>query len=58
MVLVGTDDILTVPANSVLIAEKIPGAWFVQIKGGGHVMMMQYPEKFSNIVYAFLGPET
>jgi pimeloyl-ACP methyl ester carboxylesterase len=54
MVLVGTDDVLTVPANSILIAEKIPAAWLVQIKGGGHAMMMQYPDKFSNIVDTFL----
>jgi pimeloyl-ACP methyl ester carboxylesterase len=54
MVLVGTDDVLTVPANSILITEKIPGAWLVQIKGGGHAMMMQYPEKFTNVVTTFL----
>lgn len=54
MVLVGTDDILTVPANSIIMAEKIPGSWLVQIKGGGHAMMMQYPEKFFNIVDTFL----
>lgn len=50
MVLVGTDDVLTVPANSILMAEKIPGSWLVQIKGGGQAMMMQYPDKFTNIV--------
>lgn len=54
MVLVGTDDILTVPANSILMAEKIPASWLVQIKGGGHAVMMQYPDKFSKIVYTFL----
>lgn len=54
MVLVGTDDVLTVPANSILMAEKIPGSWLVQIKGGGHAMMMQYPDKFTNIVDTFL----
>jgi pimeloyl-ACP methyl ester carboxylesterase len=54
MVLVGTDDVLTAPANSILITEKIPAAWLIQIKGGGHAMMMQYPEKFSNIVDTFL----
>jgi len=54
MVLVGTDDVLTTPANSILIAEKIPAAWLIQIRGGGHAMMMQYPEKFSNIVDTFL----
>jgi pimeloyl-ACP methyl ester carboxylesterase len=54
MVLVGTDDVLTTPANSILMTEKIPGAWLIQIRGGGHAMMMQYPEKFSNIVDTFL----
>lgn len=54
MVLVGTDDVLTAPANSILITEKIPAAWLIQIKGGGHAMMMQYPEKFTNMVDTFL----
>lgn len=54
MVLVGTDDVLTVPANSIQIAEKIPGSWVIQIKGGGHAMMMQYPDKFTKIVDTFL----
>lgn len=54
MVLVGTDDVLTVPANSIQIAEKIHGSWVIQIKGGGHAMMMQYPDKFTKIVDTFL----
>jgi hypothetical protein len=27
-------------ANSVRMAEKIPGSWLVQIKGGGHGLML------------------
>ena len=54
LVIVGTDDNLTVPANSLLMTGKIPGAWLVQIKGGGHGLMFQYPEVFSNIVLTFL----
>lgn len=54
MVLVGTNDSLTVPANSLILTEKISGAWLVQIKGGGHGVMIQYPEEFSNIVLTFL----
>ena len=54
LIIVGTDDILTVPANSLLITENIPGAWLVQMKGGGHALMLQYPEKFSNVVLTFL----
>lgn len=49
-----TDDIIRPPANSLMLAEKIPGAWLVQIKGGGHGVMYQYPNKFSRIVLTFL----
>lgn len=56
LIIVGTDDILTVPTNSLLLTENIPGAWLVQMKGGGHGLMLQYPEKFSNVVLTFLEP--
>jgi hypothetical protein len=45
-------------ANSLMIAEKIPGAWFVQIKDAGHGLMNQYPDKFSYVVSAFLEGES
>jgi pimeloyl-ACP methyl ester carboxylesterase len=54
LVIVGTDDAATPAANSLSMAELIPGSWFVQIKGGGHGLMYQYPEQFSNIVKTFL----
>ena len=54
LVIVGTDDVVTPPANSLLITERIPGAWLVQIKGAGHGLMYQYPEKFSSILITFL----
>jgi pimeloyl-ACP methyl ester carboxylesterase len=54
MILVGTDDVITVPENSIFMASKIPGAWLVQMESGGHAVMMQYPEKFSSIVDIFL----
>jgi pimeloyl-ACP methyl ester carboxylesterase len=54
LVIAGTDDILNPPANPLLIAEQIPGAWLVQMKGGRHGLMYQYPEKFSSIVLTFL----
>jgi hypothetical protein len=28
--------------------QKISGAWLVEIKGGGHGLMYQYPEKFDS----------
>src|ERR671918_1083209 len=54
LVIVGTDDIWTPDANSLMIAERIPGAWLVQIKDAGHGLMYQYPDKFSNVISTFL----
>jgi pimeloyl-ACP methyl ester carboxylesterase len=54
LVIVGTDDAATPAPNSLRMAELIPGAWFVQINGGGHGLMYQYPEQFSSIVETFL----
>jgi len=54
LLITGTDDILMPPENSFIIAQQIPGAWLVQLKGGGHGVMYQYPEKFSRIVLTFL----
>jgi pimeloyl-ACP methyl ester carboxylesterase len=54
LVIVGTNDIVRPPTNSLMIAEKIPGAWLVQIKGGGHGVMSQYPEQFTAVLETFL----
>jgi len=54
LVIVGTDDVIVPPAYSLPLVEKIPGAWLVQIKGGGHGLMYQYPEKLSTIILTFL----
>jgi pimeloyl-ACP methyl ester carboxylesterase len=51
---VGTDDAATPAPNSLQMAELIPQAWYVQINGGGHGLMYQYPEQFSSIVETFL----
>ena len=54
LLITGTDDVLTPPQNSLIIAEQIPGAWVVQLKEGGHGVMYQYPEIFSRILLTFL----
>ena len=54
LVIDGASDIITPSANSLLIAEKIPGAWLIQINGAGHGLMYQYPQRFSNIIKTFL----
>ena len=32
LIIVGTYDAVTLPINSVRLAQKIPGAWLIQIK--------------------------
>ena len=54
LVLVGTDDTWTPAANSLMIAEKVPAAWLIQIRDAGHGLMYQLPDKFTNVVSTFL----
>lgn len=54
LVLTGTYDITSPPENSLTIAQRIPGAWLIQITGGGHGLMFQYPEKVANVIDLFL----
>ena len=51
LVIIGTDDLVLPPANSMI---QIPGAWLAQFKDGGHALMFQYPERLSPVVNAFL----
>jgi len=53
LVVSGTEDITAPPANSVMMAERIPGAWLVQVKGGGHGLIFQYPNEFSEVMEIF-----
>jgi pimeloyl-ACP methyl ester carboxylesterase len=55
LLIAGTDDVITPAKNAFVIGEQITGAWVVQLRGGGHGVMYQYPEEFSNIVLTFLG---
>lgn len=54
LIITGAEDVAVPAANSLILVQKIPGAWLVQIKGAGHELMYQYPEKFSEIVKTFL----
>jgi pimeloyl-ACP methyl ester carboxylesterase len=55
LVIVGTDDNVYVPhVNSLIIAEKIPGSWLVQIKNAGHAIADQYPAELGKIMNTFL----
>ena len=55
LLITGTKDILTPPQNSLYLVNKIPNASLVQIPGGGHGLMFQYPDQFSDYVFTFLG---
>lgn len=54
LVLAGTEDVISVPANAFVIGGRIPGAWVIQVPGGGHGMMYQFPGQFSRTVTFFL----
>jgi pimeloyl-ACP methyl ester carboxylesterase len=58
LVVTGTEDVSVPAANSLIIAQKIPGAWLVQIKEAGHGLMYQYPEKLSSVIQTFLTTTT
>ena len=55
LVITGTDDnFYQQHVNSLKIAEKIPGAWLVQIKNAGHAVVDQYPAEVGKIMNTFL----
>jgi pimeloyl-ACP methyl ester carboxylesterase len=58
LVVTGTEDVAVPAANSLIIVQKIPGAWLVQIKEAAHGLMYQYPEKLSTVLQTFLTTTT
>jgi pimeloyl-ACP methyl ester carboxylesterase len=54
LVVTGNNDLILPSANSMILIEKIPGAWLAQFKDGGHALMYQYPEKLSEVINTFL----
>jgi len=54
LIITGTEDEAIPSGNSLILVDKIPGAWLVQIEDAGHGLMYQYPEIFTEIVKTFL----
>jgi pimeloyl-ACP methyl ester carboxylesterase len=54
LIITGAEDILVPPQNARYLAEKVPHARLVSYENGGHGLMFQYPEKFSETVIDFL----
>ncbi len=54
LIITGTDDEAIPSGNSLILVDKIPGSWLVQIEDAGHGLIYQYPEIFTEIVGTFL----
>ena len=54
LIITGTEDKAVPADNSLVLIDKIPVSWLVQIKDAGHGLMYQYPETFTSIVKTFL----
>ena len=54
LMIVGTEDIFTPAANSLMLVEGIPSSWLVQIRDAGHGLMYQFPGEFNRVLMTFL----
>jgi pimeloyl-ACP methyl ester carboxylesterase len=54
LLVTGTEDQVTPPLNSLLMVQKIQGAWLAQVEECGHGLMYQAPEILADISSLFL----
>lgn len=54
LVIAGSDDPITTPADCQELAEAIPGAQFVEIPGAGHLSNLDNPDAFNQALGEFL----
>jgi pimeloyl-ACP methyl ester carboxylesterase len=54
LVITGDEDILIPPQNSRILADAIPGCRLVEVKGGAHGFISQFPDRVADEVLAFL----
>jgi pimeloyl-ACP methyl ester carboxylesterase len=54
MALVGTDDAVLPPANSVVLSRVLPHASLLEVKDAGHAMMYQYPRQLADRIDTFI----
>ncbi|HEV7535193.1 MAG TPA: alpha/beta hydrolase, partial [Acidimicrobiia bacterium] len=55
LVLCGSKDTLTTPADAAEVASLIPDARVVTLRGAGHGMMLEAAPDFNEAVLRFLG---
>ena len=54
LVLAGDADALMPPANAQILAARISGAALTYFAGGGHFLMMQFPDDLASTIHQFL----
>jgi pimeloyl-ACP methyl ester carboxylesterase len=54
LLIVGDQDLLAPPANSIMMAQRIPNSWLVIVEGTGHGAMWQVPNEFIANIQNFL----
>lgn len=54
LVLAGEADALIPPANSRILAERIPGAELLVVPGGGHQVLVEQPRECNQAIITFL----
>jgi pimeloyl-ACP methyl ester carboxylesterase len=58
LIIQGLEDLIVPPANGLLLASNIEGAWLVQIPHVGHGAVSEDPVRVAALVDAFLLPTT
>jgi pimeloyl-ACP methyl ester carboxylesterase len=54
LIITGTEDAFTPAPNSLMLVERIPVSWLVQIRDAGHGLMYQFPGEFNRVLMTFL----
>jgi pimeloyl-ACP methyl ester carboxylesterase len=54
LALVGTDDEVLQPRNTVVLSHALPHATLVEVKDAGHAMMYQFPRQLAHRIDAFI----
>lgn len=57
LVMTGTEDTLVAPANSRMIAERIPGARLLEFEDTGHVFFTEKPDEVNRVLIDFFREE-
>ena len=57
LVMTGTEDTLVAPANSRMIAERIPGARLIEFEDTGHVFFTEKPDEVNRVLIDFFCEE-